>query len=70
MDWCPREFIPVAEETGLIVSMGAWVLGEACREAVGWPEAMSVAVNVSPVEFRLAGFLDTVVTRSPIGAGS
>ena len=49
-----------AEETGLIVSMGAWLLGEACREAVTWPAAMRVAVNVSPLQIRLAGFLDTV----------
>ena len=56
----PGVFIPISEETGLIVSMGAWLLGEACREAVTWPAAMHVAVNVSPLQFRLAGFLDTV----------
>jgi diguanylate cyclase (GGDEF)-like protein len=56
----PGVFIPISEETGLIVPMGAWLLGEACREAVTWPTAMSVAVNVSPLQFRLAGFLDTV----------
>ena len=56
----PNVFIPISEETGLIVSMGAWLLGEACREAATWPAAMRVAVNVSPLQFRLAGFLDTV----------
>jgi EAL domain-containing protein (putative c-di-GMP-specific phosphodiesterase class I) len=56
----PGVFIPIAEETGRIVSMGAWLLGEACCEAVTWPVAMRVAVNVSPLQIRLAGFLDTV----------
>jgi EAL domain-containing protein (putative c-di-GMP-specific phosphodiesterase class I) len=56
----PADFIPIAEETGLIVPMGAWLLGEACREAATWPARMSVAVNVSPLQFRFAGFLDTV----------
>jgi diguanylate cyclase (GGDEF)-like protein len=56
----PALFIPVAEETGLIVSLGAWILGEACREAATWPAPMHVAVNVSPVQFRFAGFVDTV----------
>ena len=40
--------------------MGAWLLGEACRDAASWPDPMHVAVNVSPIQFRLAGFLDTV----------
>ena len=56
----PVVFIPVAEETGLIVSLGAWVLGEACREAAAWPVPWHVAVNVSPVQFRNDGFLDSV----------
>jgi EAL domain-containing protein (putative c-di-GMP-specific phosphodiesterase class I) len=56
----PAVFIPVAEETGLIVSLGAWVLGEACREAAAWPFPWHVAVNVSPVQFRNDGFLDSV----------
>jgi diguanylate cyclase (GGDEF)-like protein len=56
----PVVFIPVAEETGLIVSLGAWVLGEACREAAAWPFPWHVAVNVSPVQFRNDGFLDSV----------
>ena len=56
----PAVFIPIAEETGLIVPMGAWLLVEACREAATWPAGMRVAVNVSPLQFRFAGFLATV----------
>ena len=56
----PGDFIPVAEETGLIVPMGAWLLMKACGEAATWPEGMRVAVNVSPIQFRYAGFLETV----------
>ena len=56
----PGDFIPVAEETGLIVPMGAWLLIQACREAATWPQGTRVAVNVSPIQFRYAGFLDTV----------
>ncbi len=52
----PLEFIPVAEETGLIVAIGEWVLHEACRQAVHWPEHVRVAVNVSPLQFRNTGF--------------
>jgi diguanylate cyclase (GGDEF)-like protein len=48
----PAEFIPLAEETGLIVAMGEWILMEACREAATWPEHVSVSVNLSSVQFR------------------
>jgi diguanylate cyclase (GGDEF)-like protein len=48
----PAEFIPVAEETGLINQLGHWVLNTACAEAVNWPDHVRVAVNVSPVQFR------------------
>ena len=48
----PAEFIPIAEETGLINEIGEWVLTKACSEAAGWPDAINVAVNVSPVQFR------------------
>ena len=48
----PAEFIPVAEEAGLIGEIGEWVLRKACSEAAGWPGQNSVAVNVSPVQFR------------------
>src|SRR3984957_14763390 len=48
----PDDFIPVAEEIGLIVPLGDWVLKEACREAATWPDHLTVAVNLSPVQFR------------------
>jgi diguanylate cyclase (GGDEF)-like protein len=48
----PAEFIPVAEETGLIVPLGEWVLRTACAEAATWPPDITVAINVSPVQFR------------------
>ncbi|KWV50839.1 hypothetical protein AS156_13385 [Bradyrhizobium macuxiense] len=48
----PADFIPVAEETGLINDLGHWVLNTACREAVNWPDHVHVAVNVSPIQFK------------------
>ena len=48
----PENFIPIAEETGLIVPIGEWVLKEACREAAAWPASVSIAVNLSPIQFR------------------
>jgi diguanylate cyclase (GGDEF)-like protein len=48
----PVEFIPVAEETGLINQIGEWVLATACAEAANWPDGIKLAVNVSPVQFR------------------
>jgi diguanylate cyclase (GGDEF)-like protein len=48
----PDEFIPIAEATGLIVPIGAWVLATACVEATNWPSDIRVAVNLSPVQFR------------------
>ncbi|WP_407146893.1 putative bifunctional diguanylate cyclase/phosphodiesterase [Bradyrhizobium sp. ORS 86] len=48
----PADFIPVAEETGLINDIGHWVLNSACREAVNWPDHVHVAVNVSPIQFK------------------
>ncbi|WBO21494.1 putative bifunctional diguanylate cyclase/phosphodiesterase [Sphingomonas abietis] len=57
----PAEFIPVAEESGLIVAMGEWAMHEACREAIRWPDPLRVAVNVSAIQFRNSGFADIVV---------
>ncbi|KQT52342.1 hypothetical protein ASG43_19980 [Aureimonas sp. Leaf454] len=51
----PAEFIPLAEETGLILPIGEWVLERACQEAFSWPADVRVAVNVSPVQFRSRG---------------
>jgi EAL domain-containing protein (putative c-di-GMP-specific phosphodiesterase class I) len=48
----PAEFIPIAEETGLINELGEWVLATACAEATTWPDDIKLAVNVSPVQFR------------------
>ena len=48
----PCDFIPIAEETGIICQIGDWVLLEACREAMNWPSDVKVAVNLSPVQFR------------------
>src|SRR5204863_7977306 len=52
----PAEFIPVAEETGLICEIGDWVVTTACAEATNWPPHVKLAVNVSPVQFRSHGF--------------
>ncbi|WP_106281412.1 EAL domain-containing protein [Geodermatophilus tzadiensis] len=62
----PDRFVPLAEDTGLIVDLGRWVLRTACREAAGWPvpasgSAPTVAVNVSPVQLVQRGFVDEVV---------
>jgi len=56
----PVEFIPLAEEIGLINEIGEWVLRTACAEAANWPEGISVAVNLSPVQFK-SHALPTVV---------
>jgi predicted signal transduction protein with EAL and GGDEF domain len=56
----PSEFIPLAEEMGLIVQLGEWVLREACNEAARWPDPIRVAVNLSPVQFRNRGLVTTV----------
>lgn len=48
----PVEFIPLAEQSGLITPIGAWILEEACRTAAGWPSDQRVSVNISPVQFR------------------
>jgi diguanylate cyclase (GGDEF)-like protein len=56
----PDRFIPIAESTGLIVDLGEWVLRQACRDAMAWPEHVKVAVNLSAVQFRSANLLDAI----------
>jgi diguanylate cyclase (GGDEF)-like protein len=53
----PSEFIPVAEKTGLILEIGDWVMVEACTEAVAWPAALTIAVNVSPLQMLRPNFV-------------
>ena len=57
----PGRFIGVAEDTGLIVPLGKWVLRDACRRAAMWPQHIGIAVNVSTVQLRHAGFCQTVI---------
>jgi diguanylate cyclase (GGDEF)-like protein len=57
----PAEFVPVAEDTGLIVPLGAWVVREACSRAACWPEHVRVAVNVSAVQFHRGAVHETVL---------
>ena len=64
----PLEFIPLAEETGLIVPIGEWVLRQACAEAAAWPDDLKVAVNLSPVQFK-RGNLPQVVFATLASAG-
>ncbi|MDB5504177.1 MAG: Periplasmic sensor diguanylate cyclase/phosphodiesterase [Tardiphaga sp.] len=56
----PDQFIPLAEETGLIVPLGEWVLRQACDDATFWPADVRVAVNLSPVQFKQAELFDVV----------
>jgi diguanylate cyclase (GGDEF)-like protein/PAS domain S-box-containing protein len=58
----PADFIPVAEDIGLIVALGEWVLREACSEAVKWPTDVKVAVNLSPMQFRSRNLVQVVVS--------
>jgi diguanylate cyclase (GGDEF)-like protein len=56
----PAEFIPLAEESGLILPLGEWVLREACHQAVSWPRPLDIAVNLSIAQFRQSGLCDKV----------
>ena len=64
----PGEFIPLAEEIGLIVPIGEWVLRQACTDAASWPGTLKVAVNLSPVQFRSRNLLDAVASALSISA--
>lgn len=59
----PADFIPIAEDTGMITQIGEWVLRTACMDAAKWPEGVRVAVNVSPIQFANPG-LPTVVMNA------
>ena len=48
----PATFIPLAEESGVIVALGEWILRSACREAASWPKPLHIAINLSPVQFQ------------------
>ena len=63
----PSTFIPLAEESGLIIPMGEWILREACREAASWPRKLQIAINLSPVQFRhgdLAGLVHSILLET------
>ena len=63
----PADFVPAAEETGLIVELGAWVFEMACREATTWPAHLRLSVNVSPIQFELSNVpeaIEAALTRS------
>lgn len=63
----PDVFIPLAEDSGLILQIGEWVLREACREAASWPIPLTISVNVSPVQFRnsdLVGLVRTILMET------
>jgi EAL domain-containing protein (putative c-di-GMP-specific phosphodiesterase class I) len=68
----PAEFIPAAEESGLIVPIGLWVLQQACRDAKQWPDEINVAVNVSAVQIGSPSIVESImdiVNRSGLAPG-
>lgn len=68
----PAEFVPIAEEIGLIRPIGAWVLERACTDAIAWPEHIKVAVNLSPVQFvgeKLVEEVKRALSVSGLGSG-
>lgn len=66
--WChpllgmvsPAQFIPIAEEIGLIATIGEWVLKQACHDAASWPQDLTVSVNLSPIQFRSSNLVQAV----------
>src|SRR6202048_5018611 len=68
----PSDFIPLAEESGLIVEMGEWILREACREAASWPMPLQIAVNLSPAQFMhgdLVGLVHSILLETGLAPG-
>jgi len=67
----PNVFIPLAEESGLIISIGDWILRETCREAASWPRPLQIAVNLSPVQFQhgdLPGKVHAILLETGLAA--
>jgi diguanylate cyclase (GGDEF)-like protein/PAS domain S-box-containing protein len=67
----PETFIPILEESGLILALGEWILREACREAASWPRKLNIAVNLSPAQFRhgdLVGLVHEVLLDTGLAA--
>ncbi|HEY4920481.1 MAG TPA: EAL domain-containing protein, partial [Xanthobacteraceae bacterium] len=63
----PGTFIPLAEESGLIMPLGEWILRQACREAASWPKLLQIAINLSPVQFQhgdLAALVHSVLLET------
>ncbi|HEX7740892.1 MAG TPA: EAL domain-containing protein, partial [Sphingobium sp.] len=68
----PGDFIPLAEESGLIVEMGEWILRAACREAASWPKDLQIAVNLSPAQFMhgdLVGLVHSILIETGLAPG-
>jgi len=68
----PDGFIPLAEESGMIMQIGEWVLREACREAASWDKPLQIAVNLSPIQFRhgdLAGVVHSILLETGLSPG-
>ena len=68
----PSDFIPLAEESGLIVEMGEWILRQACREAASWPKPLQVAVNLSPAQFMhgdVVGLVHSILLETGLAPG-
>jgi diguanylate cyclase (GGDEF)-like protein/PAS domain S-box-containing protein len=68
----PSDFIPIAEESGLIVEMGEWILREACREAASWPKPLQIAVNLSPAQFMhgdVVGLVHSILIETGLAPG-
>src|SRR6266700_3774273 len=68
----PSDFIPLAEESGLIVEMGEWILRQACMEAASWPKPMQIAVNLSPAQFMhgdLVGLVHSILLETGLAPG-
>jgi diguanylate cyclase (GGDEF)-like protein/PAS domain S-box-containing protein len=68
----PSDFIPLAEESGLIAEMGEWILREACREAASWPKPLQIAVNLSPAQFvrgDVVGLVHSILLETGLSPG-